>query len=799
MRLLIRALLFCTLAASASMAVLRVGPAFLQAHVKPGSLMAETKASALAAVRGVEELSYPLVVTRVPSRNPAVGPVTEGMLPIDSCEGGQVLIYYPNGSRLNLTAGFDRACDPEVSFDGQRILFAGERSAADDWNIHEIGSDGAGLRQVTSGLGDCRSPLYLSMLYTLISDNPWHQIAFVSNVAQTAGEYGLWPVAAIYSSRIDGTDLMRLTHGPSGDSNPYQMPDGRLLFSGWRPRLPERQARLPLFAVNIDGTDFTLFSDSEGLRHKRMPCVTTKRLAIFVESEQLRSDEAGNLASVTLRRNFHSYRQLTKEGDGLFRSPSPLPDGRILVSMRDANGKGTFGICIFDPESGAVVPVLDDPEFDEIQAKILVARPEPDGRSTSVLRRTGEIEDPHALEPQDKKSGAGEIRSGRLYCLNVYNSGFTSPATLPRGAVKRVRVLEGLPATLIPSRKIAGDGSARLPGNVGPPILKRRFIGEAPVEADGSFNLHVPADVPIELQILDADGLALASCSWIWIKNNEPRGCIGCHEDPELVPENRLVAAIAKPSMELVLPPERRRSIDFLHDIKPIIRSRCVTCHKTGGFQPRLDDVKDSAGIADLRNPDGSYQSLLGRGQEEDPGSLPGGKYVTIGRARTSPLIWHLFGRNTSRPWDSPATAATFKPMPPVDGSALSENERRTFAEWIDTGAHWDSRSAQSPAVDTGGVRGVIHGDMSSDIRPNLTAMPAAAKSSHREHGEISDAPGGQRESLAPGRVKRHSPSALSALSVTIKRSILIAASMPPVSIIMPRLCRYMLEGHDEN
>jgi len=705
-RLLIRALLLCTLVAAAFMAVLRVGPASLKTHVDSGSLLVAKEAPALAAGRGVADLSDPLVVTQVPSRNLAVGPIAEGMLPMDSCEGGKVLIYYPNGGRLNLTAGFDRACDPEVSFDGQRILFAGKKSAADDWNIYEIGSNGAGLRQVTSGLGDCRSPLYLSTLYTLISDKPWHQIAFVRNVPQTAGEYGRWPVTATYSSRIDGTGLMRLTHGPSGDSDPFQMPDGRILFSGWRPRLPDRPARLPLFAVNIDGTDFMLFSDSEGLRHKRMACVTTKRLVVFVESDQLRPDGAGNLASVTLRRNFHSYRQLTKAGEGLFRSPSPLPDGRILVSRRSEGGKGTFGICIFDPDSGSIVPVLDDPKFEEIQAKILAARPEPDGRSTSVLRRTGEIEDPHALEPQNKKSGPIETTSGRLYCLNIYNSDFASPATLPRGTVKRVRVLEGLlpPAALIPSHKAAAARSADPPGTADPPILKRRFIGEAPVEADGSFNLHVPADIPIELQILDADGLALASCSWIWIKNNEPRGCIGCHEDPELVPENRLVAAIAKPSVELVLSPERRRSVDFLHDVNPIIQSRCVTCHKTGGFKPWLDENQSQAGPAGPHS--SAYQNLLERGQEGNPGMLPAGKYVTVGRARTSPLIWHLFGRITSQPWDPPAAAAAFRPMPPMDRGALSKDELRTFVEWIDTGAHWDSRLAASSAAKTENARG---------------------------------------------------------------------------------------------
>ena len=76
------------------------------------------------------------------------------------------------------------------------------------------------------------------------------------------------------------------------------------------------------------------------------------------------------------------------------------------------------------------------------------------------------------------------------------------------------------------------------------PIAVRRgvgILGEVPVEEDGSFNVEIPANTPIELQILDADGMALRSCGWIWAKNHEPRGCIGCHEDNELTPENRFV------------------------------------------------------------------------------------------------------------------------------------------------------------------------------------------------------------------------------------------------------------------
>jgi hypothetical protein len=82
----------------------------------------------------------------------------------------------------------------------------------------------------------------------------------------------------------------------------------------------------------------------------------------------------------------------------------------------------------------------------------------------------------------------------------------------------------------------------------GPP---RRLLGELDLEEDGSFNIQVPANTPIELQLIDSQGKALRSCRWLWVKNKENRGCIGCHEDGELTPENRLAKALTKPAVPL--------------------------------------------------------------------------------------------------------------------------------------------------------------------------------------------------------------------------------------------------------
>jgi hypothetical protein len=574
--------------------------------------------------------AHPIVFTQAPAGT--------GSTDRSLWDRAEIAVLFPDGTRKLLTPGFHSAADPEVSFDGKRLLFAGRKRPSDNWNIYEMAADGSGLRQITSGAGNFRQPLYLSTLYTLISEKPWHQIAFVGTLPATVSEKGL-PASALYSCRLDGTSMMRLTHNPSPVMDPFLMDDGRILFASLRRLRPEQPERQALFAMNIDGTDFLRFADDEGRAFKSMPCVTTEGLVVFVEPDAAAGDGAGCLSSVTLRRNLHSYRPVTQPADGRFHSPSPMPDGTVLVARRPAGKAGTYGIYRLDPGSGAYRLLFDDPARHELQPRILAPRAEPDGRSTSVLRRTGEIEDPHVAEMMREKADAGDFPKGRLYCLDSYISTIFDRNSLPRGTVKRVRVLEGVTA----------------PGE----SVRRRFLGEAPVHEDGSFNLQVPADIPIELQLLDADGLALETCGWIWVKNNEPRGCIGCHEDGELVPENRLAQAIARPSVALTLPPARRRAVDFERDIRPVIEAKCTPCHRAGGTASPWQDA-----------------------------------WVTPGSARTSPLIWSLFGRNTSRPWDGAAGQRTVRPMPPSGSPPLSGEERRTLIEWIDTGARRNSRPA---------------------------------------------------------------------------------------------------------
>jgi hypothetical protein len=640
-------------------------------------------------------VDYPIVLTQLPVSTEIEerGSPAGGMLRAAYGEGARIVILYPDRTLRVLTRGFASAADLDVSFDGKHILFAGKRKASDHWNVYEMQADGSGVRQVTRDLGDCRSPIYQATLNTLVADKPWYQIAFVSTASGELNEYAPEIATDLYSCRPDGTLVNRLTFNPSSDFDPVLVWDGRLIFAAWQRNRLERGVlgRVGLFELNQDGTDLTLLCADQGRRIKHMPTVTTDGLVVFVEAGEVGWDGAGSLAAVSLRRPLRAYRQITCGSDGLFHSPSPLPDGKILVSRRPHDGSGTHGVFRLDANTGRFEPIFDDPKYHDIQAKILAPRPEPDGRSTSVFVATGDIDD-----PTSKQSFVPKNARGKLYCLNVYISDLGRSEWLAPGTAKRVRVLEGLPwhrgdrPFFLPEGvAIGASGGGSTQAGI-PPVLPRRFLGEVPVEEDGSFNVEVPADIPIEIQLLDEKGMALRSCAWIWVKNNEPRGCIGCHEDQELTPENRMVDAVKKPSIPLTLPPERRRHVDFRRDVMPIVEAKCASCHGPGKT-PRLDGGSELVDHGSHAYFNRAYESLLAAHETAGERRSAFGRYVHAGRARTSPLVWHLFGQETSRPWDiRTKTGSKVKPMPPEGAAALTDDEKRTFVEWIDTGALWD-------------------------------------------------------------------------------------------------------------
>ncbi len=618
--------------------------------------------------------ALPVILTQLPVEQARQLPASSsgGTLRTDYGDGAQLLLVHPDGTTKVLSQGFHSASDPALSFDGRRLLFAGKLQEADRWNIFEMTVEGDEVRQITKDLGDCRSPDYQATLYTIVSPKPWYQMTFVSSGEGTLNEFGNAPATHLYSCKLDGTSVRRLTYNLSSDFDPWTMDDGRLLFSAWLRCSLERGSlgRVSLFGVNIDGTDYAAYvAIDAGKRIKHMACTTPAGLAVFIETDEAPWDGAGQLGRVLIRRPLHTYAPLTEDASVLYHSPSPLPDGSILVSRRSADGSDTHGVWQLNPITGETTPVFDHPDFHDMHACVVAARSEPDGRSSVVAES-----DPYA----------------KLYCLDVYTTDLPHTGTLSPEVAKRVRILEGIPRSRGPeSHKNVDRENRERSGRVRiPQIALRRVLGEADVAQDGSFHLQVPANTPFQLQLVDKDGMALRSCGWIWAKNHEPRGCVGCHEDGELTPENLLREAIANPAVELCKPVAERRTLDFRRDVVPIVAAKCAPCHQEDQALPNLSPES----VGDSERPDAYahyvYQALMQRKDSTREGSSSG-RYIHPGRARTSPLVWHVFGCNTAKAWDGSVQEAPVKKIPSEPAIEITDHERKTVVEWIDLGARW--------------------------------------------------------------------------------------------------------------
>lgn len=607
----------------------------------------------------------PLVLTQMPFGGPGDTPEKAFHFRSAPPEGSRIVILdraRPDAEVQVLTKDFVAACDPCVSFDGTQLLFAARERPDDQWNIWEMKIDGRDRRRITSNLGDCREPAYLAKSSITPPDftDKVRWIVFTSTAARTYDESGEEYATALYIQNIEpiegrGTVIWRTTFNLSHDFSPTVLSDGRVLFSSWQHHGTRYYpyGMIALMTTNWAGTGLNLFyGNHQGKRVKTMACELPDRTVVFVESDGRTSDGSGQLARVSFNRPLRSHRVLS-HGTGRYRTPHPFPDGRMTVSY--ARDDESYGLYFFDEEKG--LPggkIYDDPRWDDVDAAGIVSKDEPQGRITIVV---------------DSK------KTGHLQCLNVYDSDRPEAADIQQGEVKRVRFVEGVPLSHTGEPTGSGIHSGQSRSGVAPSgsysHAGTRILGEAPVESDGSFYVEIVSDTPFFMQTLDHNGMALQTMrGWTWVRRGSRRGCIGCHENKELAPENRTTDALRKAEPQsMTAPPEHRRTVDFKRDVLPVIEHHCMKCHSGPSPKGGLD-----LGGQRTKYFCTAYENLV----MPDTGMSPehGGTYIHPFHARTSVLIRLLYG------WDG-------KNMPP--DRPLTDEERRRVAEWIDLGAPWNT------------------------------------------------------------------------------------------------------------
>jgi hypothetical protein len=381
-----------------------------------------------------------------------------------------------------LTENFYSALSPDVSYDGSHLLFAAKQKQNDTWQIWEMNLENSDTRQITFSKENCIYPAYM----------PGGRLLFSQSIIKDSVNEGY----SLFSCSLNGADIKRITFSSNSYYSSTLLKDGRILTIS-RQLSPAKKD--PMFMVlRPDGTKAEMFY--KGIEGSNQLCrgrETTNGKILFSESEQ---DSRGEekLISINYNRPLNSRVNLTSEIKGSFHSVFPIRSGKLLVSYRPSDSD-RYGLYEFDPEKKTIGNLIyNSADYDVLEAVVV------------------EKHDRPKKLPSEVDMG---VKTGLLLCQDI-----------------NFFVM-----------KSSGSGSATAKASRIEVIGRDSTLGIVPVAEDGSFYLKVVADTPFKIQTIDEKGRVIQGpCDWIWLRPNERRGCIGCHEDHELVPENRVPLSVKK-------------------------------------------------------------------------------------------------------------------------------------------------------------------------------------------------------------------------------------------------------------
>jgi hypothetical protein len=501
----------------------------------------------------------------------------------------------------------------DLSFDAKSIVFAARLKSDAHYQIFSMNLDGTNIRQLTEGDVDHVYPVYL----------PGQKIFFTTNESVEEGakqfedEYERQTTAQVGIMSEDGSNVVLGPRNVSHRVSPTLMPDGRVLYTEWRHLGMVNDGHLRL--MNTDMTNMKeAFGGEEGatngtnsyLKARFVSTYTTPTGSeayriVAVGTSRDRTLQSGKVLLISLDKSekTSSFEDLTPQvpGDrtpsdyGRFYDAEPVgsaDDKRFLVSWSDgpveserlAMGatKAQFGLYVLDGKTGNKFPVYDDPNYWDVQARPIKARPEPPVTAGSI-------------------QGDGDFL---VSAINVYDS---SLVAIPKEDanhqpyVVKVRLMEGF----------SGEEGPRTFGTT--EFDGHSLFGEVPVAADGSFAARVPANVPVHMQLLDKFAVSVANEPvWVSGRPGENRTCGGCHEDrtkqPQLAPGQ--LDSILSGAVNLVAPRAARVSTDYSYGkirgvpwdkaIQPIFDAKCVSCHDgtPSAANPQFSITDNTTGLS---------------------------------------------------------------------------------------------------------------------------------------------------------------------------------------------------------
>lgn len=320
---------------------------------------------------------------------------------------------------------------------------------------------------------------------------PGGRLVFSKEVANDSLKAGY----SLFTGNLDGSDFRRITFSPETYFSPGILKDGRILSIS-KQVYPVQKDPL-LIVMRPDGTKASLFyKGAEGCTFTGRSRESADGKIFFIEA---RSDKEGKgrIISVSYNRPLHTHLDLTSGMPGDFNSVSLLKSGQLLVSYKKS-GNENLALYVFDP----VKKILGKEIYGD------------DGYNVTEAVEVIEYERPRMLPSEVNMV----TKTGLILCQDIKIQ-------------DEQKTNQSSPFTHTASVEIMGVDSS---------------LGVFRTAEDGSFYLRIIADKPFQIRTLDMDGKVIQKCDWLWLRPNERRGCVGCHEDQELSPENRIPLAVKK-------------------------------------------------------------------------------------------------------------------------------------------------------------------------------------------------------------------------------------------------------------
>lgn len=434
--------------------------------------------------------------------------------------------------------------DPQLHYDGKKILFSYRKANTDFYHLYEINTDGSGLKQLTSGEFDDYEPIYL----------PDGDIVFVTTRCKRWVNCWYTQVGAIYRCDANGRNIYQLSPNTEHDNTPWLLPDGRIIYMRWEYVDRSQVEYHHLWTMNPDGTGQTvyygnMYSWIVMLDAKPIPG-TQKIVASFSPGHGI--NEHNGVATIVSPEMGpdHLASAIPLHKGAKTRDPYPLSENCFLMAQ------------------GKEIIIMDG-----------------NGNEESIYKHPGEggVHEPRPVmsrsrEPIIPKRTNSKEACGFMVLTDVYRG--RNMAGVKRGDIKKLLVLESLP------KPVNFSGGMDLISWLGTFTLER-ILGTVPVEEDGSAFFEVPANRQLFFVALDEKDMSVKRMSsWCNAMPGESISCVGCHDSRVEAPKNRaqqgkLLAVSRLPSgIEPFtgLPDV----VDFNRYVQPILNRHCIKCHDHG-------------------------------------------------------------------------------------------------------------------------------------------------------------------------------------------------------------------------